>query len=64
MASVAMVMVLPSCDLCKAEGIDRVARVDGQLRGGRWAFQCEEHWATHGIGKLGSGLGQLLESAQ
>jgi hypothetical protein len=44
------------CDYCK----DGTAAVyDARTRPGTWAFMCEEHFITHGIG-LGTGLGQRL----
>lgn len=49
----------PRCDLCLADG-DRVpASVDGATRYGPWAYMCEPHFETVGIG-LGLGRGQRL----
>ena len=57
------VLKLPQCDICLAEGRNEFvpAGYDGRTRmGSRWAYMCEEHWRSHGIGKLGTGYGQKL----
>jgi hypothetical protein len=47
------------CDICPV-GADTVAAYDGKTRMGPWANMCEKHWATHGVGRLGTGYGQKL----
>lgn len=50
----------PSCDLCGVAGKNVPASVDGRLRGrASWAYMCELHFETHGVG-LGLGKGQRL----
>lgn len=66
------VAVLPDCDFCKfgrlgaGRPVDRPkitpAAYDGKTNQaglGVWAFMCEEHFETYGVG-LGTGLGQRL----
>jgi len=57
----ARVSFLPECDLCKVMKADKVeeAAYDGATVYGPWAFMCEEHFATYGMG-LGTGRGQRL----
>jgi len=50
----------PACDLCKADGRHVEAHYDGKTKYGPWAFQCDEHFASHGIG-VGLGKGQHLK---
>lgn len=57
------VLRLPPCDICTAENriVIRPADYDGRLKGQTaWAYMCEAHWRTHGIGNLGTGYGQKL----
>ena len=54
---------MPDCDLCKRMRQQKIhAKYDAATRAGPWAYMCEEHFSTHGIG-LGIGLGQLLQTA-
>jgi hypothetical protein len=56
----AYVASLPDCDVCKFGGGKRnVAAYDGATTQGPWAYMCEEHFASHGVG-LGTGVGQRL----
>lgn len=51
---------LPSCDLCSMLGVYMVpARYDGATVHGPWAYMCEAHFQSDGIG-LGTGVGQRL----
>jgi len=50
---------LPPCDFCTEAGTTTQAAVDGKTNLGPWAYMCEMHYATHGIG-LGLGRGQRL----
>lgn len=57
------VLRLPPCDICTAENriVIRPADYDGRLKGQTaWAYMCEAHWRSHGIGNLGTGYGQKL----
>ena len=57
------VLRIPPCDMCLHEGrIDIFpAAYDGKLKSrSSWAYMCEEHWRSHGIGNLGTGYGQKL----
>lgn len=49
----------PNCDLCKSHKIETVATYDALTVYGPWAYLCESHFQTHGIG-LGTGQGQKL----
>jgi len=54
------VLRLPPCDICELEGVPpQLARYDGRTRSGRWAYMCEHHFRSYGIG-LGLGRGQKL----
>lgn len=71
MTITAKVHKLPHCDLCKAQsqalakaGIAiefRVQRAfyDGKTLLGPWAYMCQSHFDSHGVG-LGLGRGQIL----
>jgi hypothetical protein len=51
---------LPSCDLCSMLGTYLVpARYDGATVHGPWAYMCEDHFRSDGVG-LGTGRGQRL----
>lgn len=50
---------LPLCDFCKDAGVDTDAAYDGRTNVGPWAWMCEMHYATYGVG-LGTGSGQRL----
>lgn len=50
---------LPQCDFCKTEGLGNLAAYDGATTLGPWAFLCERHFDTYGVG-LGLGRGQKL----
>ena len=56
----AKVMHLPLCDF-PHEGSKPSAAYDAKTRQGPWAYMCEEHFKSDGLGKLGLGLGQKLE---
>ena len=45
---------LPQCDFCTGD-----AHYDARTNVGPWAFMCDEHFATYGVG-LGTGKGQKL----
>lgn len=56
------VPTLPECDICKFVGpsTGKPARYDGKTVQGPWANMCEDHWESHGVGRLGVGSGQRL----
>lgn len=58
--TVVEVVSLPVCDLCAANGIRRLAAVDGKTVSGPWANLCVSCHRTEGCG-LGLGLGQRLQ---
>ncbi len=49
---------LPSCDICKHNGVDRPAYADASL-GGTWGYVCRDHFDMLGC-QLGVGKGQVL----
>lgn len=53
---------LPMCDICQVIlGIpDVTAKYDGATKEGPWAYMCERHFRTWGVG-LGIGRGQRLK---
>jgi hypothetical protein len=51
---VAIVNKRPKCDFC-----ERPAIYDGKTTMSGWAYMCDEHFSTYGIG-LGMGKGQVL----
>ena len=54
------VTVLPNCDLCLMSlNVERTAAYDGATKGGPWAYMCEAHFKSNGVG-LGIGRGQRL----
>ena len=54
------VLVLPKCDFCKQNGIDRDAVYDAKVSiATSWANMCQGHYGLYGIG-LGLGKGQKL----
>lgn len=55
MSDTVIVETRPPCDLC-----GRPAAIDGKTTTGPWAFMCSTCWRLHGVGKLGTGLGQRL----
>jgi hypothetical protein len=52
------VSVIPRCDLCSSEEIDKPAYAYARLPYG-WAFICLKHFIYHGC-RLGTGWGQRL----
>jgi hypothetical protein len=52
----AVVGTMPNCDIC-ANGTKAV--YDGKTRMGPWAYMCESHYQSYGLG-LGEGVGQKL----
>ena len=48
---------IPKCDMCGK----RPAYVDGKTLYGPWAYMCQPCWIIRGVGKLGTGFGQVLE---
>lgn len=57
------VLTLPACDICMAERRINIfpASYDGKLKDrSSWAYMCEIHWLSQGIGRLGTGYGQKL----
>ena len=50
---------IPNCDVCSQEGMERKAKYDAATKFGPWAYLCQEHFDSHGIG-LGLGQGQEL----
>jgi hypothetical protein len=58
--TVAVVAVMPMCDICKNNGDETVpAQYDGRTKSGPWANMCITHFNLHGVG-LGTGKGQKL----
>ena len=49
----------PDCDFCKQEGKKTKADYDGKTAYGAWAYMCQEHFITYGVG-FGLGRGQRL----
>lgn len=60
MSDTVKVSQLPTCDVCKLDGADTPAAYDGRTVMGPWAYMCEAHWQSHGVGQLGTGSGQRL----
>lgn len=50
------VVELPTCSFC-----DETAAYDGKTVHGPWAFMCQAHWKSDGVGKTGVGFGQALK---
>jgi hypothetical protein len=51
---------IPDCDFCQfGESKTTPAVYDGKTKQGPWAFMCEAHFTSHGVG-IGTGLGQKL----
>lgn len=51
---------ISDCDICNSHGAARKpAQYDGKTKEGPWAFMCEAHFRTYGMG-LGLGKGQKL----
>lgn len=49
------------CDVCALEGSIVPAVYDAKTKRGPWAYLCEEHFASHGLGLgLGTGRAQRL----
>lgn len=48
---------IPNCDVCAPDAVPAV--YDGRTRMGMWAYMCEGHMTTVGVG-LGTGYGQRL----
>jgi hypothetical protein len=60
MGDTTYVMNYPSCDICKYEqSRTSEAHYDGRTTSGQWAYMCETHFASRGLG-LGTGKGQRL----
>lgn len=58
--TVAVVSVIPMCDICKVNGDATVpAQYDGKTTSGPWANMCTTHFGLYGTG-LGTGKGQKL----
>lgn len=55
MSEETLVTTKPDCDFCGAE-----ASFDGKTILGPWAYMCDAHWKSHGLGQLGTGRGQRL----
>lgn len=52
------------CDICKhvyGHKVGAPAVVDGKSKMGPWAFMCEDHFFSHGLG-LGPGVGQRISA--
>lgn len=49
---------LPMCDF--PHDTQTEAHYDGKTTMGPWAYMCDDHWASHGPGRLGTGYGQRL----
>jgi len=47
------------CDFCKKEGKEVRAEYDGKTKEIMWAWMCDKHFKSHGVG-LGLGKGQKL----
>ena len=64
--TIAVVDVLPDCDLCGQRGDTVAARYDAPVQGGTaWGNLCADHYVQHSTGLLGTGEGQfLLTSAE
>lgn len=50
------------CNFCESEGAEEIkpAQYDAKTDFGPWAYMCEDHWNTRGLGRLGTGFGQKL----
>lgn len=64
MGTVARVTSLPDCDLCTAAGQTTKAAYDAKTLMGPWAYMCEQHFQSHGMGRIGTGWGQRLVVAE
>lgn len=53
------VMEPRNCDFCAQHGKQVEAQYDGATSLGPWAYMCETHFKTMGVG-LGTGKGQRL----
>lgn len=54
------VLEIPNCDLCPTIP-GTPAKYDGKMKGrSSWAYMCQKHWDSDGIGELGTGRGQEL----
>ncbi|HEU5118377.1 MAG TPA: hypothetical protein VFT74_17320 [Isosphaeraceae bacterium] len=54
-----IVRELPPCNFCQDHGETGPARYDGRTIFGPWAYMCQRHFDTYGVG-LGLGKGQRL----
>lgn len=54
---------IPLCDFCALHYEQVQAVYDGKTTMESWAYMCEDHFASHGVG-LGKGLGQKIEKIQ
>ena len=57
--TVAEMAEMPDCDFCAEKAKTRPASYDGKTTFGPWAYMCEDHFKTFGVG-VGIGLGQRL----
>jgi hypothetical protein len=53
------VSIIPNCDFCAAQGIDRAAFANARIAGHGWAYVCKQHF-IHYRCHLGTGWGQQL----
>jgi hypothetical protein len=59
MGTTVVVPELPKCNFCEEQGRAREAHYDGKTVLGPWAYMCNEHYISYGLG-LGTGIGQRL----
>lgn len=62
MSTKVKVLTFPPCDICKYEEgstTPEEAHYDGATIRGPWAYMCDRHFETYGLG-LGTGVGQRL----
>lgn len=48
------------CDLCKKDCGNFY--IDGRIKNGPWANMCAKCWKLHGVGQLGTGMGQKFDN--
>jgi hypothetical protein len=60
MSTEVTVTQLPTCDICKADGMQVDAEYDAKTVFGPWANMCRRCYVTYGPGRLGTGYGQRL----
>ena len=50
------------CDICKADLHNVLSFYDSKMKSrSAWALMCDDCYKEHGIGKLGTGLGQRYD---